>query len=88
MQLQDSSIYAEMARRTGGSISMGIVGPVRTGKSTLIKKIMEKTVLPAMPEEASLRKNRIWYRSSGTVRNSTTARGIPIVPGAAAGGRM
>ena len=34
--------------RTGGDILIGVVGPVRTGKSTLIKQFMEKLVLPAI----------------------------------------
>ena len=37
-----SNLYADIARRTGGDIYIGVVGPVRTGKSTLIKRIMEE----------------------------------------------
>ena len=40
------NIYADIARRTGGNIYIGVVGPVRTGKSTLIKRIMETLVIP------------------------------------------
>ncbi len=40
------TIYSDIAARTGGNIYIGVVGPVRTGKSTLIKRIMEKLVLP------------------------------------------
>ena len=36
-----TSIYQDMAARTGGSIYIGVVGPVRTGKSTFIKRFME-----------------------------------------------
>lgn len=39
-------IYADIARRTGGDIYIGVVGPVRTGKSTLIKRFMEQLVIP------------------------------------------
>lgn len=39
-------IYRDMAERTGGDIYIGVVGPVRTGKSTFIKKFMELLVLP------------------------------------------
>lgn len=39
-------IYDDIARRTGGDIYMGVVGPVRTGKSTFITKFMEKLVIP------------------------------------------
>lgn len=41
-----SDIYADIAERTGGDIYIGVVGPVRTGKSTFIKKFMETLVLP------------------------------------------
>ena len=40
------NIYADIAARTGGNIYIGVVGPVRTGKSTLIKRIMEELVIP------------------------------------------
>ena len=40
------NMYASIAARTGGNIYMGVVGPVRTGKSTLIKRIMEQMVIP------------------------------------------
>lgn len=50
------NIYADIAARTGGNIYIGVVGPVRTGKSTLIKRIMEKLVIPNI--EDSYRKER------------------------------
>ncbi len=40
------SIYKDIARRTGGDIYIGVVGPVRSGKSTFIKRFMEAMVLP------------------------------------------
>lgn len=40
------SIYDRIAKRTGGDIYIGVVGPVRTGKSTFIKQFMEQMVLP------------------------------------------
>ena len=44
------SIYQDIAARTGGNVYIGVVGPVRTGKSTLIKRIMETLVIPAIPD--------------------------------------
>ena len=38
------NIYEDIAKRTGGEIYIGVVGPVRTGKSTVIKKFMEEFV--------------------------------------------
>ncbi len=42
----NASIYRDIAERTGGNIYIGVVGPVRTGKSTFIKRFMENLVLP------------------------------------------
>mgnify|MGYP003302318846 FL=1 len=44
--MTDTSIYRDIAARTGGDIYIGVVGPVRTGKSTFIKKFMENLVIP------------------------------------------
>ena len=44
------TIYQDIAARTHGNIYIGVVGPVRTGKSTLIKGIMEKLVIPAIED--------------------------------------
>ncbi len=42
----ENNIYTDIAHRGGGDIYIGVVGPVRTGKSTFIKKFMDKSVLP------------------------------------------
>ncbi len=44
--MPEHSIYKDIAERTGGDIYIGVVGPVRTGKSTFIKRFMEALVLP------------------------------------------
>ena len=44
--MTNTSIYKDIATRTGGSIFLGVVGPVRTGKSTFIKRFMDQLVLP------------------------------------------
>lgn len=44
--MTNTSIYQDIATRTGGDIYIGVVGPVRTGKSTFIKKFMDTLVLP------------------------------------------
>ena len=43
--MASNNIYRDIAARTGGDIYIGVVGPVRTGKSTFIKKFMETMVL-------------------------------------------
>ena len=45
------NVYQDMSRRTGGEIYLGIVGPVRTGKSTFIKRFMELVVIPEMSDD-------------------------------------
>lgn len=45
-------LYKDMKVRTGGEIYIGVVGPVRTGKSTFIKHFMDEIVLPVITEEA------------------------------------
>ena len=44
--MEEFNIYHDIAERTGGDIYIGVVGPVRTGKSTFIKKFMDLFVLP------------------------------------------
>ena len=49
-------IYDDIAIRTGGDIYLGIVGPVRTGKSTFIKKFMETSVLDKITDKNKLQR--------------------------------
>ena len=49
--MDSRNIYQDIAQRTGGDIYIGVVGPVRTGKSTFIKKFMENLVLPNIESE-------------------------------------
>lgn len=51
-----NDIYSDIAGRTGGDIYIGVVGPVRTGKSTFIKKFMESLVIPNI--ESDFKKER------------------------------
>ncbi|MFZ7132032.1 MAG: stage IV sporulation protein A [Eubacteriales bacterium] len=45
------NVYEDISKRTNGDIYLGVVGPVRTGKSTFIKKFMEKLVIPKITHE-------------------------------------
>lgn len=51
-------VYKDIKARTGGEIYIGVVGPVRTGKSTFIKRFMELMVLPNMEDEHSRTQTR------------------------------
>ena len=50
------SLYNDIQSRTNGEIYIGVVGPVRTGKSTFIKQFMEQMVLPNIKEENVMRR--------------------------------
>ena len=49
--MADNSIYNDIAKRTGGDIYIGVVGPVRTGKSTFIQKFLDSIVIPNIENE-------------------------------------
>lgn len=49
--MDTQALYQDIARRTGGDIYIGVVGPVRTGKSTFIKRFMETLVIPNITSE-------------------------------------
>ena len=49
--MEAQHIYQDIAKRCGGDIYIGVVGPVRTGKSTFIKQFMETLVLPHIESE-------------------------------------
>ena len=51
MVATNTNIYRDIAERTGGEIYIGVVGPVRSGKSTFIRKFMEELVLPNIEGE-------------------------------------
>ena len=51
--MDQNTLYRDIAGRCGGDIYMGVVGPVRTGKSTFIKRFMELLVLPNIGDEAA-----------------------------------
>lgn len=49
--MQERNIYQDISKRTGGDIYVGVVGPVRTGKSTFIKRFMDTIVIPNIDED-------------------------------------
>lgn len=56
--MQERNIYSDIAKRTQGDIYIGVVGPVRTGKSTFIKRFMDTLVLPNI-EAQSVRERAV-----------------------------
>ena len=49
--MEERNIYKDISQRTNGDIYVGVVGPVRTGKSTFIKKFMDTLVIPNIVED-------------------------------------
>ena len=67
------NIYADIAARTGGNIYVGVVGPVRTGKSTLIKRIMEEMVIPGIDDPYRKERARDELPQSGSGKTIMTS---------------
>ena len=73
------NIYQDIARRTGGNVYIGVVGPVRTGKSTLIKRIMEVLVLPGIedPHRRERAKDELPQCGSGKTIMTSEPKFVP-----------
>ena len=67
------NIYEHIATRTGGNIYIGVVGPVRTGKSTLVKRIMEELVIPNVEDPYRRERARDELPQSGSGRTIMTS---------------
>lgn len=73
------NIYQDIAERTGGNIYIGVVGPVRTGKSTLIKRIMEQLVIPNIedPYRKERAKDELPQSASGRTIMTSEPKFVP-----------
>ena len=67
------NLYSDIAIRTGGNIYIGVVGPVRTGKSTLIKRIMENLVIPCIEDPYRKERARDELPQSGSGKTIMTS---------------
>lgn len=68
-----TTIYRDIAARTGGDIYIGVVGPVRTGKSTVVKRIMEELVIPNIEDAYRRERAKDELPQSGSGRTIMTA---------------
>ena len=77
--MTNTSIYKDIAERTGGDIYIGIVGPVRTGKSTFIKKFMDLLVIPNMDNvyQAERTRDELPQSAAGRTIMTTEPKFIP-----------
>lgn len=77
--MEDYNIYRDIASRTNGDIYVGVVGPVRTGKSTFIAKVMEKLIIPNI-QDVNVRdraKDEMPQSGDGTLIMTTQPKFVP-----------
>ncbi|MGI6003938.1 MAG: stage IV sporulation protein A [Christensenellales bacterium] len=72
--MEHMDLYRDIAERTNGDIYLGLVGPVRTGKSTFIKRFMELLVLPTMANPYERERSADEMPQSGTGRTIMTTQ--------------
>ena len=70
--MERHNIYQDISARTGGYIYLGVVGPVRSGKSTFIKRFMELMVLPEIADENERQRTFDELPQSGTGKTIMT----------------
>ena len=77
--MDNYTIYQDIAERTGGDIYIGVVGPVRTGKSTFIKNFMETAVIPNIKDDYKKEraKDELPQSSNGRTIMTTEPKFIP-----------
>lgn len=77
--MKDFHVYRDIRQRTNGEIYLGVVGPVRTGKSTFIRKFMEHTVLPFMEDGPKKQRTRdeLPQAASGKIIMTTEPKFVP-----------
>lgn len=77
--MEKFDLFRDIAERTGGDIYLGVVGPVRTGKSTFIKRFMETMVLPNIsdPYDKERAKDELPQSAAGKTIMTTEPKFIP-----------
>ena len=76
--MEQYSVYEDIASRTNGDIYVGVVGPVRTGKSTFIKRFMEKLVIPtAEPSQKKIMRDELPQPAAGRTVMTTEPKFVP-----------
>ena len=80
--MADTSIYRDIAERTANTFYLGVIGPVRTGKSTFIKKFMETLVIPNIKDENERERTRdeMPQSAAGKTVMTTEPKFIPDEP--------
>lgn len=80
--MQKFDIYEDLAKRTGGDVYLGVVGPVRTGKSTFVKRFAEALLIPNLSGKNKKQVASFELPQSGTGKTVTTTE-PKFIPGEA-----
>ena len=77
--MEERNVYHDISQRTDGDVYIGVVGPVRTGKSTFIKRFMDSLVLPNIKDENIYRRtvDELPQSSAGKTIMTTEPKFIP-----------
>lgn len=77
--MEERNVYRDISQRTDGDVYIGVVGPVRTGKSTFIKRFMDALVLPNIHDESVYRRavDELPQSSAGRTIMTTEPKFIP-----------
>ncbi len=77
--MEQKNVYHDISQRTNGDVYVGVVGPVRTGKSTFIKRFMDTLVLPNIIDDSLLQRtvDELPQSSAGRTIMTTEPKFIP-----------
>ncbi len=75
--MENFQVYRDIQARTGGDIYIGVVGPVRTGKSTFIRRFMELVALPEMDTKQAEIRDQLPLSGSGKMITTVEPKFIP-----------
>ncbi len=80
--MTQTNIYKDIRERTAGALYLGVIGPVRSGKSTFIKRFMETLVLPSIHEQHILERttDELPQSAAGKTIMTTEPKFIPEQP--------
>lgn len=77
--MEERNVYQDISQRTNGDVYVGVVGPVRTGKSTFIKRFMDTLVIPNIQDDQLLQRtvDELPQSSAGRTIMTTEPKFIP-----------
>lgn len=77
-QTEDYNLYQDIQTRTNGELFLGVVGPVRTGKSTFIRRFMSQAMIPGMsPQSQTMTTDELPVSGKGTLITTVEPKFVP-----------